>query len=113
MKRSLHPVKQHSYDAYIIVTIVSLFVSVLFAFEQTMHLPASIRGTEVYNVVPLPMHRAAEEEPSVEEARIPTVSDLMQERLCERVVERFASDDTMWHRVNKRVLSTLGFSCRR
>lgn len=114
MKRSLSPVKQHSYDAYIIVTIVSLFVSVLFAFEQTMHLPASIRGTEVYNVVPLPMHSAPTEElPSVEEARIPTVSDLMQERVCVRVIERFASDETMWQRVNKRVLSSLGFSCRR
>lgn len=115
MKRSVQPQKQHSYDAYLIVTIVALFVSVLFAFEQTTGLSASIRGTEVYNVIPLPMHNSAldTEEKSEEESRIPSTNDLKKDRLCERVVSRFASDDTMWHRVNQRVLTSLGFSCRR
>lgn len=103
--------KPHSYDAYLIVTIVALVVTMLFAFERMTGLPASIRGTEIYNVLPMPPSIDVDTEE--EEARVPTVTDLTKERVCDRVSIRFGSDYGLWQRVNERVWRSLGFRCSR
>lgn len=82
----------------------------LTTFEYVTGLPASLRSDPIYNVLPTPeVHEA----PSTEESRIPSVSDLLKDRLCERVVKRFAHDQTMWTRVNERILKSFGFRCEK
>lgn len=101
--------KLRANDAFVIVGSVSLVVVALMAFEQVTGLPASIRGTPVYNALPMPPVL----QETGEEARIPTVSALTKERVCERIVRSFSSNSLLWERVNERILGRLGFSCSR
>ena len=67
----------------------------------------------MYNAMPAieSTHQAADE--SEEEKRIPSVGHLLMDRVCERVVRRFANDESTWARVNERLLKRLGFSCEK
>jgi hypothetical protein len=105
------PKNADSRNALMIVAIVSLLVAGLVTFEQLTGLPASIRGTAVYNVLPMPSSGKVDTE--TEESRIPKISDLTKERVCDRMVRNFASDSVVWQRVSKRVFERLGFRCSR
>lgn len=102
-----HP---RSHDALVIVSVVAFMVSMLFAFQQISGLPLSIRGTAIYNPLPMPEQEMPD---TGEESRIPAVGDLTKGRVCERIVESFAMNDALWLRVNGRLLERLGFKCRR
>lgn len=100
--------KLRSRDALIIVSTVAFVVSMLFAFEQITGLPASIRGTQVYNSLPMPSGSYNE----YEESRIPTTSTLTKERVCDRISRNFGWNSDIWERVSTRVFERLGFKCR-
>jgi hypothetical protein len=109
MSAKTAPKKAHSRDVLVIISTVAFVVAMLLAFEQMTGLPASIRGTEVYNTLPMPSVKMKN---TGEESRIPTVSSLTKERLCERVVKQFGWHSDIWERVNERILERLGFKCR-
>jgi hypothetical protein len=97
-------------DACAVVVVVTVAIAGLVAFEQISGLPASIRGTPVYNVMPMPS--SATKYNKLEESRIPTVSSLTKERVCDRISRSFGWDSDMWERVSARVFQRLGFKCR-
>ena len=101
-------------NAVVIVSIAVIAVAALLAVQLITGVSLSMRGTTVYNALPSysePLHGAADSEE--EESRIPTTSTLLEERLCERVVKYFANDDTVWERINERIMRRLGFECSR
>lgn len=95
-------------NATIIVSVAIILIAILLGLQLTTGVSFSIRGTAVYNTLPSysePMHKAAEASGEEE--------GTLKERLCNRVVRRFANDSTMWTRVNERILSRFGFACEK
>jgi hypothetical protein len=78
---------------------------------ESTGIPASIRGTETYNTLTVPTHSAA---PGHEESEGDVIDERswdFRERVCERIVNRFANDANTWARVSERVQKRFGFLC--
>lgn len=75
--------------------------------------PVSIRGTATYNPLTLPVHSAAPEHEESAGDIIDERSWDFRDRICERVVRRFANDANAWARVVDRVEKRFGFVCER
>lgn len=115
MKLSVLVKKYKKNDAAMIVSAALLMVASLVTFEYVTGLPASLRGDPMYGSLPEPsslenIHKAGGPEAVSDDALEP-VDETFMDRVCDRVVRRFITDETMWERVNERLEKRFGFSC--
>lgn len=95
-----------------IVSAACLMVVSLITFEYVTGLPASVRGDPIYNTLPVIELPSVRRPVTVEYEHPAAVDETFMDRVCDRVVRRFISDDRMWSRVNERIEKRFGFSCK-